>query len=99
MSNDTLPKVYIGGADWNGDVAMWAVAEDGEALAQHICSNRSYGRFDLHDRRRDVYEAKFGGFGDGVHYQLVEVHTWSDVPQEVRDANAARGKPDEPGTD
>lgn len=88
----TLPKVYIGGADWgSGDVSMWACAEDGEILAQHICSSRGWGRTDLHNRRKQVYIDKFGGFGDGEFYNLVEVHTWSDVPLEVRDRNAKLG--------
>lgn len=81
------PKVYIYSAGPFGpashgeqDVLMVALHEDGDWHLSHICSNPSYGRFDLHDRQRVVYEKKFGGFGDGEFYDLVVVDKADDIP-------------------
>lgn len=91
MTMPELPVVYIGGADSGfGDVHMWAVdGRNGEVFCQHVCSSRSWGKHDLHDVRLPLYLKRFGGIGNGEHYRIVEVHTWSDVPEDVRAMNAA----------
>lgn len=71
-----LPKVYLFPANpWgSGDLEMLALCEDGEVVARHICSNPGWGRHDLHDVvwRHPRWVEKFGGWGDGEFYQLVE---------------------------
>ncbi len=90
MSATALPKVYISGTQL-GDIGVlgFAVAEDGEQLAEHLCSHRGYIRHDVHDRRPETYDAKFGGHTPGEHYELVEIGSWADAPEEVRAANKA----------
>lgn len=76
-----LPKVYIYPAGtWAGDYVMIALHEAGDWALQHVCSSPSWGRLDLHDRRREQYEAKFGGFGDGEFYEIVVVDKGDDIP-------------------
>lgn len=82
-----LPKVYIYpagnfGAPWHGeqDVVMVALHEDGQWGLSHVCSSPSYGKWDLHDRRREDYINKFGGHGDGEFYHLVIVEKADDIP-------------------
>jgi hypothetical protein len=81
-----LPKVYLTSFQWlpPGDHVAVAVADDGELLAQHICSAPSFFRHDLHDieSRRDAYVRKYGRWGDGDRYQLVECPA-AEVPAEV----------------
>lgn len=87
-----LPKVYIysagrfGGPD--GDYLMVAVAEDGAGLGSHICSSPAWAMGDLHDRtyRHAAYEAKFGGWGNGVHYDVVVVPDGQAPPDGAMDA-------------
>jgi hypothetical protein len=57
------------------DYRMMAIADDGDVLAEHICSDPSFGPYDLHKResRHATYAAKFGEWGDGVRYTVVEI--------------------------
>ena len=83
-----LPKVYIfanGQFGNTDDIHVMAVAEDGEIVAEHICSSMSYARCDLHDAswRHKFYIVKFGGYGDGKFYDVVMVPLDGDLPEEV----------------
>lgn len=85
-----LPKVYCWcnsgvGTDWQVWVAM---AEDGEVITEHVCSHESWARTDLHDRKTDLYAAKYGGYGDGEFYNLV----WAVAPPNVYERNQELGR-------
>lgn len=84
MTLPSKPKVYIfaNGRFGTEDVQMLALADDGEVLAGHICSSPSFARGDLHDRpsRHDAYVRKYGAWGDGDRYELVEC---TEPPAEV----------------
>lgn len=84
MDGKPLPKVYIypAGPFGGGDVVMVALAESGDWYLSHICSDPSWGRFDLHDRpnREASYVEKFGGWGNGLYYDLVILDTVDDIP-------------------
>jgi hypothetical protein len=67
----------------NGGPAGWlhavAIAEDGNVLAEHICSDEGFMRYDLgitSDRKHDLYNAHFGDDG----WVLV----WVDDPSDLR---------------
>ena len=82
-------KVYV----WcdiilpGGDQGWYAVAEDGEVIATHICSSEHWARHDLHDVKLGDYLAKFGiGAREGTDYELV----WEEAPDEVAERNHAR---------
>ncbi|GAA2566128.1 hypothetical protein GCM10010435_44100 [Winogradskya consettensis] len=84
------PKVYLTSFMQlgTGDHAAVALADDGEVLAEHVCSSPTFFRGDLHDRpfRHDAYLRKYGAWGDGDRYELVEC--WSfEVPAEVIERN------------
>lgn len=79
----SLPKVYIYPAGYfagGHDVVMIALHEAGDWNLQHVCSDPAYGRQDLHDRRVSAYQDKFGGFGDGEFYEIVQVDKADDIP-------------------
>lgn len=88
-----LPKVYLfsnGIVTPFGDHMGVAIAEDGEVLASHVCSSPRFFQHDLHGAwRAEVYAKKFGGYGDGEFYQVVQCSA-NDVPEEVFQRNAAR---------
>ena len=90
MSLSLKPKVYLTSFAFTGlgDWYVIALADDGEVLAEHICSSPAFFRGDLHDRpfRRDAYVRKYGTWGDGDRYELVECWS-SDVPAEVIERN------------
>lgn len=77
-----LPKVYIYPAGKFGldDYFMVALADTGDWALEHVCSDTSWGRHDLHDRKRKFYEERFGGFGDGEFYDLVQVDSADEIP-------------------
>ena len=81
------PKVYCWCNSGAGtDIQVWyAMAEDGEVVTAHICSHESFARTDLIDRKHDLYDAKFGGHQDGVHFLSV----WEVAPTEVYERNQA----------
>jgi hypothetical protein len=56
------------------DYVMGAITEDGDVIHTWVCSNPSWARHDLHDRfgAEKFYIEKFGGYGDGVFYQIVD---------------------------
>lgn len=89
-----LPKVYIFANDSFGlsDLSCLAVAEDGEVLAQHICSDIGYARHDLHDAewRHNAYRVKFGQHGSG--YEVVVLPVGEYPPDEV-EARVKRSAP------
>ncbi len=70
------------------DYQMIALAADGEVLGQHICSSPQWALHDLHNRAgmHGVYERKFGQWGDGGQYRIVQVEHWDMLPKPVRDA-------------
>jgi len=84
------PKVYLfaNGTFGTEDLQMVALADDGEVLASHICSSKAWGRHDLHDApfRHAEYVRKYGTWGDGGRYELVECDG-SEVPAEVFERN------------
>lgn len=89
-----LPKVYLidnGVCTGFGDHHGLAVADDGEVLAEHICSSPGYFRHDLHDssHRHEAYARKFGGWGAGNYYDLIEKPT-DEQREAVWAANQAR---------
>lgn len=87
---EDLPTVWIGGADFYGDLSMFAVdGRNGELFAAHVSSSFEWGLHDVHNRVPHLYQQRFGGFGDGKFYRIVCVDSWSDVPQHVRDMNNA----------
>lgn len=97
MTTPHLPKVYIYAAGhWpvTGDVMVFAVTEDGEGLAEHVCSSMAYARRDLHDHgyRHPLYAARFGGWGDGEFYDLVVVPLGGSPPAEVMEAIRRRNE-------
>lgn len=88
MTSADLPIVYIWGVPapaFGGDLSSYAMAEDGEVIAAHICSSAGYFRHDLHDIRAKAYTEKFGGVGDGTRYRLV----FALPPAEVMERNRA----------
>lgn len=101
LENKNLPTVYLfcNGEDaMMGDHHAVAMADDGEVLLSWTCSNHTFFRYDLHDRHnfegegvivKALYEQKFGGFGDGKFYQLVECDLF-DIPVEVRERSRKR---------
>lgn len=93
------PKVYLTsfGTFGPNDHAAVALADDGEVLAEHVCSSPSFFRGDLHDRpfRRDAYLRKYGAWGDGDRYELVECWS-SEVPSEVIERNRLLYAEDQP---
>lgn len=80
-----LPKVYIYPAGKFGgeDVVMVAMNEDASFVLSHVCSDPSWAYEDLHVRRQVKYEEKFGGFGDGQFYEIVQVKKADDIPLDV----------------
>jgi len=87
-----LPTVYIYAAhQFAGDHSVYAMADDGEVLAVHICSEPKFFRGDLHDReyRHATYERKYGAWGDGGTYQLRVLDVGSTPPAEVLERNKA----------
>lgn len=92
-----LPVVYIYCADVYElpatsphpfDYRMVAVAEDGTGLGEHICADPSFWRGDLHNQRprHEAYAAKFGGWGDGRFYRVVEIPVGELPPEPVMEA-------------
>lgn len=96
-----LPKVYlftIGTYAPAGNVHMGAMADDGEILAVQFCSSPTYARRDLHDResRHPTYVRKYGTWGDGTAYTLVEHSPPPDVMNRYTRRAAADGVPVDP---
>ncbi len=94
MPNPTtgLPTVYIYAAhQFAGDHSVYAIADDGEVLATHICSAPGFFRGDLHDReyRHAAYERKYGAWGDGGAYRVEVLDVGSTPPAEVLERNKA----------
>lgn len=88
MTTTHLPIVYLWGVPtpmFGDDLAAYAMAEDGEVIASHICSGAHWFMHDLHDIRGKAYTEKFGGVGNGVHYRLV----FALPPAEVMERNRA----------
>lgn len=82
-----------------GHHAAVALADDGEILAEHVCSSRDFFRSDLHDRpfRHNAYIRKYGRWGDGDRYELVQCWS-SEVPAEVIERNRLLYAADEAAT-
>lgn len=58
-------KLYIIGPDGGGEGVYDIVAETGDALASHFCSNRSYAMSDLEARRPErqkEWKERFGEY-------------------------------------
>jgi hypothetical protein len=86
VTSNELPIVYIWGVPApapGDDLYGFAMTEDGEVLATHICSDKHWLLHDLHDIRAKAYTEKFGGVGHGVHYRLV----FEDPPAEAMERN------------
>lgn len=96
MSN--LPKVYIYCLGTTGghydDYLMVAVAEDGTELGRHVCSHPSFAMGDLHNQRprHDAYAAKFGHWGDGEFYKVIQLRVGESPPGEVMEAIRRRNE-------
>lgn len=89
-----LPIVYIFcyGAFLDGRALMAAVSEDGEVLGRHTCDHSSFALGDLHNQRarHAAYEAKYGGWGDGQFYKVIQVPVGEEPPAEVMEAIRAK---------
>jgi hypothetical protein len=92
-----LPKVYLYCADifenpgssvHPFDYLMIAVAEDGEGLGAHTCTDPSFAVGDLHNQRprHAAYEARFGGWGDGQFYKVIQIPVGELPPEPVMEA-------------
>jgi hypothetical protein len=99
-----LPKVYLYCSDvWKSpegritDYVMVAVAEDGEHLGSHLCSHPSFAMGDLHNQRarHEAYAAKFGEWGDGTAYRVVQVPFGEEPPAELMALIAEKNKANE----
>ena len=81
-----LPKVYIfrNAVLANGDIHVIAAADDGEVLADHICSSMRWAEHDLHEipSRWSAYNTKFGGYGDAF-YEIVIVEPGKHLPDDL----------------
>lgn len=87
-----LPKVYIYcSGTWKSpegritDYVMVAVSEDAELLGSHICSHPSFAMGDLHNQRgrHQAYIDRFGGWGNGEYYRVVQVPFGDEPPAEL----------------
>jgi hypothetical protein len=47
------------GKAWAQDVLVYAFHSSGEVLGSHMSSNRSWGRYDIGERRAAEYAAKY----------------------------------------
>lgn len=67
-----MKKLYILGTDKDGmgrgDGVYSLLADDGEHMASHMCSNAFYAQSDLHDRRPERKEEWSKRFGE---YEVV----------------------------
>lgn len=69
-----LPKIFVFcnscSHEWH---VMWAIAEDGEALASHVCSHHGFAAHDMgineNGWKRELYEAHYP---DGFEVVWVE---------------------------
>jgi len=58
-------KLYIIGPEDNGDGVYGLIAETGEGLASHLCSNSRFARGDLEGHRPErqkEWKAEFGNY-------------------------------------
>lgn len=63
----------VRGSTPGGDVMGYALAEDGEGLASHISSSRSFARGDMSsDYKKELY-AKHAASAGGGRYELVDL--------------------------
>lgn len=77
-------KAYIASSSENGidniDGVYFLITEEGELLASHICSNKSYALGDLYTHRKErieKFEDKFGTFS--VDYLGNDEMTWKEL--------------------
>ena len=80
------------------DQAWIAIAEDGEVLAQHVSSSRSWGQRDVGPDgfHRDRYAEKFGpDFAEHINY--VVLPQGEAPPDEVYERNQARAAAEDAG--
>ena len=77
-------KAYIASSSENGidniEGAYFLITEEGELLATHWCSNKSYALGDLYTRRKErikKFEDRFGEFS--VDYLGNDEMTWEEL--------------------
>ena len=77
-------KAYIASATANGidniDGVYYLITEEGEVLASHLCSNKSYALGDLYSHRKErikSFEDRFGEFL--VDYLGNDEMTWGEL--------------------
>lgn len=77
-------KAYIASSSENGidniDGAYFLITEEGELLATHLCSNKSYALGDLYTHRKErikKFEDRFGEFS--VDYLGNDEMTWEEL--------------------
>jgi hypothetical protein len=90
MTLPELPKVYIY-CTWkspegrNPAYVMVAVTEDAELLGSHICTHPTFAMGDLHNQpgRHAAYVEKYGVWGDGGRYRVVQIPLGEEPPAEL----------------
>lgn len=77
-------KAYIASSSENGidniDGVYYLITEEGEVLASHLCSNKSYALGDLYTHRKErikEFEDRFGTFS--VDYLGNDEMTWEEL--------------------
>lgn len=94
-----LPKVYIYCAGTYRspegrivDYQMVAVSDDASLLGVHICSHPSFAMGDLHNQRyrHEAYVEKYGEWGNGSRYRVVQVPFGEQPPAELMALIAAK---------
>jgi hypothetical protein len=87
-----LPTVYIYCAStWKSpegritDYHMVAVSDDAELLGSHICTHPTFAMGDLHNQpgRHAAYAEKYGVWGDGGRYRVVQIPLDEEPPAEL----------------
>jgi hypothetical protein len=86
-----MTKIYLfnnssGETDSN---FVYAMADTGEVLAEHLCSHIGFMRGDLHDRRPERQKEWKEKFGD---YKIVELKQGKTPPKDVIEKNRILGE-------
>lgn len=82
---DTLPRVYIfGNGKLGDDIFATMVDENYDVLGSCIVADLRDAICPLHDEHPEVFEDRFGAFGEGYYYEIVIVDGFSDLPDSVK---------------
>jgi len=86
-----MTKIYLfnnsrGDTDWNN---VYAMADTGEVLASHVCSNVGFMHGDLYGHRPERQTAWKEKFGD---FKIVELEQGQVPPKKVLEKNRILGE-------